>query len=312
MSYDLYLHSRPDNPPLSREEFFEHLTGDHFEHTGDTVNYSNKDTGVYFHFDWSAGGPADANKDDQSASPPHLYFNINFFRPHTFGLEAAEVLPGLVEALDLIVSDPQSEGMGEGEFSVEGFLRGWNAGNRFAARAMRSVQARGETVIGGHLSLPAAVNRAYWSWNYNKASLCDELGDIELIGVYVPPIWFCREGDQVKSFALWPNLVPTAVPKVDYVLVLRNELAGRYAEHSNETPGWLAWEGLVAATSEFPVRTDRTDPEHPYLILFSEEYDCMEHPPERLAEWVIGLPDWPGKPESVAPDQILDTELLQG
>src|SRR5262249_26949365 len=123
--------------------------------------------------------------------------------------------------------------------------------------------------------------------------------------------WFCREGDQVRSFALYPDLVPTAVPRVDYVYIMRDQLASPYKERSKETPGWVRWDELVAVAPGFEVRNQAPGNDHlPFLILFSEEYDCMEHPPKSLARWVIGLPDWPGKPEVISPDEILDTELL--
>jgi hypothetical protein len=314
VSYDLDLYPRKKKRPLRREAFLAYFEGERFHHDGDTVNYSNDDTGVYFHFTWYGGGTdvdAPNRQTDAYRRQPYIHFNMNYFRPHTFGLEAARVLPRVVEHFDLVVSDPQSEGMGQGDFSEEGFLRGWNAGNRFAAQAVGAMRQAGETALGGTLTLPAALNRAYWDWNYRRQQICDDLCDLELIGVYVPPIWFCREDGQVRSFALFPNLVPTAVPRVDYVFALRNELGKPYAKRSKDTPAWVRWEELVAAAPGFEVRgAERGDQTHPHLILFSEDYHSMETPPKSLANWVIGLPGWPGKPDQVRPDEILDAELL--
>ena len=215
-----------------------------------------KNTGVYFHFTWYAGSDDVENpnsKDEAWRMHPYVHFNMNYFRPHTFGLEAAEVLPGLVGRFDFVVDDPQSEGMGQGEFSVEGFLRGWNAGNRFAAQAFSQLRSGGEEVLGGSLRLPTALNRAYWNWNYNREDIGDDFAG-ELIDIYVPPIWFCRENGQAKSFTLFPNLVPTAVPKVDYIMVVREDLPSPYKKRSKNTPGWASWEDLVAARAGFEVR----------------------------------------------------------
>lgn len=114
---------------------------------------------------------------------------MNVFRPHYFALEAEPVVRRLVDRFGLRVSDPQSEGMGKGPYSSEGFLRGWNAGNRFAARAFSQLQAT-EEVVPLHHTLPTAVNRAVWGWTYLRDELAHDLADEE-IDVYLPPVWFC-------------------------------------------------------------------------------------------------------------------------
>jgi hypothetical protein len=313
MSHDLTFYPREGSSLLQRKDFFAFFKGDLYNREGDTINYYNQDTGVYFHLTWYGGKKAKKANTEEEATPagPRIHFNMNFYRPHTFGLEAAQVLPLLVRRFDLVVNDPQAEGMGEGDFNAEGFLRGWNAGNRFAASAFRQIQSEGETDLSEPLTLPAALNRAYWNWNYRRNQFGQDLFDIEDIDVYVPPIWFCREDEQVRSFVLYPNLIPSAVPKVDYVFVLRNELASPYKKRSKKTPGWVRWDELVAAAPGFEVRCEDPDEDElPHLILFNEEYTSMENPPEDLAKWVISLPKWPGKPENVPPDEILDAELL--
>jgi hypothetical protein len=309
MSFDLSLYAREGGPPLERSAFFAYFTEDKlYAPDGDSVRYSNRDTGVYFRLTWYDGdGEAPGVKEGEQGARPHIHFNMNFFRPHTFGLEAVRVLERLVRRFDLTVYDPQSDGMGEGDFSEEGFLRSWNSGNRFAASAM------GQLRVGTpNLTLPAALNEAYWQWNYCRTMIGDDFASLDLIDVYVPPIWFCRENGQAKSFTLFPDLVPTAVPKVDYVLILRNELAAPYAEHSNDTPAWVRWEELVAAAPGFEVRAaEPEDEDHPHLILYHvDDYPNKDKVPESLARWVIGLPDWPGRPDQVTPDDILDAELL--
>ncbi len=316
MSYDLYLYPRAGKPPLEREAFFGWFEGELYRHEDDTVNYFNEDTGIYFHFTWYAGSDEveePNSKDEGWQTNPHVHFNMNYFRPHTFGLEAARVLPALVEHFDLVVSDPQNEGMGQGEFSEEGFLRGWNAGNRFAARAFSQLQGRGEQILGGSLRLPAALNRAYWDWNYNRREIGEDFASLDLIDVYVPPIWFCREDGQAKAFTLFPNLVPTAVPKVDYVLMLRDELSSPYKKRSKKTPAWVRWEDLAAAADGFELRANEPDDEdHPHLILYDEDggYVNKDTAPKKLAQWVIEAPGLAGKLERLAPGDILDAELL--
>src|SRR5262249_45535066 len=155
MSYDLDLHPRPGQA-LGRDRVLAHFT-DRPGYTidGDEVNYHNEETGVYFSFRYSPASdePVDEDEPNRGTQKEHVWFNMNYFRPHFFGLEAADELDDFVQALDLTVSDPQAEGMGEGEFSREGFLRGWNAGNRFAHQASAQMESQGEHALGGSLTL---------------------------------------------------------------------------------------------------------------------------------------------------------------
>lgn len=301
MSYDLYLYPR-EGHNLPRQAVFDYFTGDRYTHD-DEIHYANNDTGVYFHLSYNEGGP-DADEPNR-VERNHVAFNMNYFRPHTFGLEAERVLTPFVRQFDLVVEDGQADGMGNGEYSSEGFLRGWNQGNSFAAHVMRT--------MGGHdrvLSLPADVNRKLWEWNYVRQVYCNDLFEDEGVDVYVACIWYCREDDQVRTFCLYPNFVPTAVPKVDYVMILRNELVGANKKKSKDTPAWVSWDDLRKAAKGFPVRRTRSTKVLPYLLLHSEEYGNQKGCPKDLAKWIIDLPDWSAKPLQVRPDQVLDTELL--
>src|SRR5262245_39347588 len=181
---------------------------------------------------------------------------MNCFRPHTFGLEAERVLTPFVKRFQLVVDDPQVDGMGEGEYSPEGFLRSWNAGNRFAASAMRQMKQRGETMLTGTLALPADFNRTVWEWNYTRDELSEDLFEEEEIDVFVPLVMLFREGGQARTFCVFPNLVPSAVPKVDRVFIMRTELPEPHDGQSNETPGWVTWDELQAACAAFEVREE--------------------------------------------------------
>src|SRR5262249_34432397 len=139
----------------------------------DQAAYQNEKTGVYFTFDYYDG--KDAEADDPNAGREHIHFNLNYYRPHTFGLEAERVLTPLVEELDLVVSDPQNEGMGDGEYTPEGFLRGWNSGNRFGHQAYLSLAQKGEKIVGHNHVLPTKTLRACWEWTYGIEDLYDDL-----------------------------------------------------------------------------------------------------------------------------------------
>ncbi len=116
MSYDLFLKSES----LTADEFESYFNSrPHYTLNGDQAFYENEDTGVYFSFDYAP---------DELGT---VAFNLNYYRPHFFGLEAAPEVEAFVWAFNLTIDDPQIEGMSDGPFSVDGLLRGWNAGNRF-------------------------------------------------------------------------------------------------------------------------------------------------------------------------------------
>src|SRR5262249_47495192 len=155
--------------PLQRQTFFDYFPNNspyHPHQEEGSVSYSNEGTGVYFHWHW--------HEADDKGNAAFVAFEIDYFRPHTFGLEAADVLRPFVDHFRLVVEDPQPYGMGEGEFSEEGFLRGYNSQNRATSRG---IAAHGERVSGDYLRRcgvhwqPRARNRAYWQWNRGRRRL---------------------------------------------------------------------------------------------------------------------------------------------
>ena len=95
--------------------------------------YQNEDTGVYFSFEMRA--PDEGEEDDPAAAYP-VSFNMNFFRPSFFALEAEPEFSRVVSDLDLVVLDPQNDGMGEGNFDPARFVSGWRKGNEFGYSAI--------------------------------------------------------------------------------------------------------------------------------------------------------------------------------
>ena len=111
------------------------------------------------------------------------------------------------------MSDPQIEGMGEGEYTPEGFLRGWNAGNRFAHQAYLALEQRGEKLIGRHHVLPAKTLRACWEWTYGIDTLYDRVHDDD-IDVFIPQVMYALCDGALQTLCVWPQLIPTALPAV--------------------------------------------------------------------------------------------------
>src|SRR5687767_8514009 len=87
MSYDLMLAGGRGGKKLDKKSFAAHFKGRrNYEVGKGQAVYQNENTGVYFVFDEPADG--------------FVAFNLNYFRPHVFGLEAAIELEAFAKAFD--------------------------------------------------------------------------------------------------------------------------------------------------------------------------------------------------------------------
>jgi hypothetical protein len=166
VSYDLFITPRHFDADAMRAYFAARA---HYTVSDDQVHYGNDDTGIYFNFDINR----DSNAEAGAASQPHVAFNMNYYRPHTFGLEAEPELAAFLQAFDSQIHDPQNEGMGDGPYSREGFLRAWNAGNRFGFRAIGHQDAKPPPPWG----VDPLRLEAVWKWNYDRSRLQEKKGD---------------------------------------------------------------------------------------------------------------------------------------
>ena len=125
MSYDLFLQCRGGT--YDRTPFLEYFRArEWYRIEGSQAWYENEDTGVYFSFELS-----DPPEKGEPTQLP-ISLNVNFFRPSYFITEVETEVTALVRRFDMIVFDPQINGMGEGEYQKELLIAGWSHGNEFA------------------------------------------------------------------------------------------------------------------------------------------------------------------------------------
>jgi hypothetical protein len=202
MSYDLFLTS----PRLSLDAFNQYFAGrTNFTKPG---WYANSDTGVYFSFEYNIPAPA------KRAQGEYVAFNLNYFRPHTFGLEAEPEVSAFVEAFGCVIQDPQMDGMGSGPYSASGFLRGWNKGNAFG---YMSVGGKAAPDI---LLADEALIQRTWKWNLRRKERQAQFGESH----FLPLInWGKRPSDRAPiAFAAWGEGVRSAFPDcATHVLLMR-------------------------------------------------------------------------------------------
>lgn len=287
MSYDLYF---VGNAGPSQDEFFGYFRDRPcYELNDNQAWYRNEDTGVYFCFDFNVTGDSDPLESD--ANLGWASFNINYNRPHYFADEALPELKAFVRRFACLVSDPQNDGMGDGEFAPDGFLRGWNSGNKFASKAVASSADTTEPI-----TRPSAELHSIWEWNLRRKSFQKELGE----HVFVPRISFFRVAGVVHTASIWADGIPVVLPKTDIVAVYRDELAPKRWFRRRAGLALASWADVMAIIGGF---RSQSAP----LIHYYAEY---RERPEDVAHWVRSLPSAPAL-EGVSMDSVLDSEALR-
>lgn len=291
MSYDLYFHRR-EGIAIAEADFISYFVSrENYGQDGDPGFYANEDTGVYFSFTLSDDRDDD---DTETLRPAAATFNINYLRPHVFALEAEGELSAFVHHFDLMVEDPQLSGMGEGEYSREGFLTGWNAGNEFAYRA---IAERAGPSLGDH-ALPTERIESCWRWNRARRQLQQQLARDD---VFVPRILFFEGAGKPLATCVWPDGIPVALPPIDAILVGRQELAPRrFFGRRSDTCLVMVAEGQPML-ERFPL----VNADVPYRLL------RYAKPPPPVAAFVRSLHPVSEKPTGIAVDKILNAELVQ-
>lgn len=212
MSYDLYLTS----PTLTRESFARFFEGrTHYREAG---WYANEETGIYFSFQFN--GPEEDDDDPEMPSvlrQDHVAFNLNYFRPHVFGLEAEPEVSAFVSAFGCTIHDPQLHGMGDGPYSRDGFLSGWNAGNAFGYSAITE-----RSVTDNALVVEDAAIERVWRWNLQLAAKQEADPD----GHFLPRVSWAKRVDDgaTVAFAVWGEGVAIALPECATHALLAREL----------------------------------------------------------------------------------------
>lgn len=284
MSYDLYF----TQPEITWDQFEDYFRG----RACYTLNknqawYENKDTDVYFSFVYSADPPADPEAPEWRVS-----FNLNFFRPHIFALEAEPELRAFVDHFNFRIFDPQLEGLGEDAYRTEGFLRGWNYGNEFSYQAILTPESCPAVVH----ARPQEELEAIWKWNYAREQLQNKLGD----GIFVPKIFYHDNGHQLNTAIVWPDAISTLIPEVETLAIRRKETAPRRLFRRRE--GWCFIPFHQASSILQPFKT--SDFLLPSYLLPSPKT------PANVIEFVKKLAPRNLKPVGVPIDQVLNSEIV--
>jgi len=283
MSYDLYF-TRQSVLPNDFDAYF--MERERYEINNGQAWYSNDDTGVYFSFEYTEEDPEeDLGRESFGA------FNLNYYRPHFFALEAEPELSAFICNFGCAVSDPQDEGMGEGAYTPEGFIRGWNHGNRFGYSAiLRSDDAPEEIFC-----RPTVELEAIWRWNYSRDQITESLG----MDIFVPQIMFMRIAEKLKTVCVWPDAISILMPKTDVVYAPRSKLAPKRFLRKKEDYCLIEQLALDGVLSDF----DRSFP-------LPARNPLSETLPAGVREFVKSLSAHSGEVAGISPDNVLNAEYV--
>jgi hypothetical protein len=181
--------------------------------------------------------------------------------------------------------------MDEGEYDKELLISGWNHGNEFAFSTFLGEPKNQGTL----LCLPSAKLMKIWTWNRNRKALQAQHGELK----FVPRISFIRRNQDVLSVVVWPDGIPSVVPPVDCLIVLRQALAPRRFLGRAEDRTLLSWE----KARELFERHGSRQPGDAILL----DYDRA---PRDVVRFIRSLPGGNGKISMVTVDQVLDRELV--
>jgi hypothetical protein len=277
MSYSLELRFRP---AIRRERILQYFAGRrHFTTDGDNLVYRHPDTSAYFFVRLRSGRNMLLQRAVATAE-----FEVNYFRPSFFGVEAEKELAAFVVAFRPRIDDPQMYGMGSGPYSRDAFLKAWNFGNVFSTHDVLSSAPDCDLP-----SLPEDVLRAVWEWNYLRPERSETFEN----SAFVPGIRLFRIDGRPRRVVVWGQGMPILLPQVDHVLVGR-EVSGE--PHF----GLVPWSDVLEVLRH--TRFDTT--KDPITLHYFKT-------PQPIAEWVANVPSIDVKTlERLRPDQVLDDELI--
>lgn len=281
MSYDLFF-TFPH--PTEAQAVEQHFAGRQNYRDG---FYQNERTGVYFSFEVEAD-EADARLVKGVA------FNLNYFRPTVFGLEAEPEVRAFVDAFEPDIEDPQTNGMASGPYSRQGFLSGWNTGNAFAYEAIPRDNN------GPFLTMPEARMEAIWRWNMAVPEVQALIGEI----AFVPRVTLMTVDGELKSAAIWPDGIPVLMPETDVVYVGRKALAPKPLFRPRRDDRCVLSQ---ATLDQAAVLSSLADAGYALRVRKPSYVEVPKH----VEMYVRGLKAFAGEVKLVSTDSVLSRELFE-
>jgi hypothetical protein len=286
VSYDLYFTS----PKITLEQFESYFSDNPiYKVENSQAWYENEDTGVYFLFEHN-----DELSSDEDDIEHSVVFNMNYYRPHYFALEAEPEVRRFIESFSCSIHDYQNSGMGNGPYSKEGFLKGWNYGNDYGYSAILGRDDAPDVVF----SKSSAELEQIWKWNYSRQKKEEEIQE----DIFIPRIMFMLVNGKLGSVCIWPDGISTVIPSVDFLYVPRKVLAPKkWFEKQKDDFCILSQKDF----SEFLKAYTTDQYELPAFKLPSP------NTPKVIKDYVKNLKAYDGEIKGVGYDSVLNSEMVK-
>lgn len=284
MSYDLFL--KPKTGAISRSDFEGYFKErKNYKVENDQAWYENNETGVYFVFEFN-----DEESTEESEDYYPISFNMNYFRPSFFALEAEPEVSKFINHFGMVIDDPQIDGMRNGVYAPSDFVAGWNKGNEFGYQSILGQAGEVKT-------LPTSTLENTWKWNYGRESLQSSITE----DVFIPRIMFVIYKGKTVTACVWPDAIPSVIPEVDILLIQRKELAVRKLFTKKEDMAIGSWLQLSPLISKFSSKS-----------VGGGSYLFYQKVPTEIEKAIKALPSAStSELEGISQDRVLNEELVR-
>ena len=146
-------------------------------------------------------------------------------------------------------------------------------------------------------SRPTDELQSIWQWNYTKKETQSVFGE----EVFVPRIMFMQIDGSILSVVVWTDAIPTLLPRVDALVIFRQDLAPRRLFKRQDDTCVVPFDSALPVLESFK----SNDYNMPAFAL------CYATAPRNVTAFVKNLKPHTGQMEGVAIDQILNQELVE-
>jgi len=220
VSYDLYLYKK-DNDSFTKEQLWKALRENIRPNVSEVehqIVYENETTGVYFILDLNEQNTdhEDIEIFDSFEGFENLDINlsINFLRPDYFGYETFKVFFESLIGFDVYILNSQELDETKQKplhWEQSEILSQWLRHNEMVSQ--KQFEELGLSYYNKEKSDSV--------WNYT--SIKDSLEEEILEDIFIPNISLIKKSlsGEVYSYVVWSQSIPLVLPKVDYVIILK-------------------------------------------------------------------------------------------
>jgi hypothetical protein len=261
--FQVFFRAYEDNEPLAKDRFVSYFQGkENYTTEGNVVKYFNPATTVQFSLQFVSKQSGEEDKPDEEEankfgiSDNHVVCTLELMKAHIVAFETSMELETFATDLNLAFFNPHQKApkmddedeTGEEEkeievsaksftpfsayltfplqftsFSTYDFVDSWNLANTATYSETLSEEVESPRLA----TLEMKTMENCWNWNLNVGAIEDQLAEELKEKIHVPRMRFrpIRSSRRVHVFVQFPipTTVRVAIPKIDSILLIKNE-----------------------------------------------------------------------------------------